>query len=123
MLFFSVQEVVLGAMLYSYQYTKTAKSIAYDPNSILDLPGNEFVLKMGWYLECVAGGLFFMASLIAIAESIHNPPLKNGNTSTAVTPIEEKIKVSDKKVKEESPMKSEKLVLEDVNEQIPRKKS
>jgi hypothetical protein len=108
-------------MLYKYQYTKTTLSTAYDPNR--EYPVDEFVLKTGWYLECAAGGLFIMASLLAMADSIHNPPPKTGSNSTAVIPIGEKTKDNGKNIKGESQKKSEKLVIEDVNEQIPKKKS
>jgi hypothetical protein len=91
---FVAMEVVIGAMLHKYQYKKTASCYAFDPSR--GVPLNEFVLTTGWYLECAAGGLFIMASLIAMAESIHNPPPKTGSTFSNVTPSEGKTNVSDK---------------------------
>jgi hypothetical protein len=93
-------EVILGAMLYKYQYKKTASCSAFNPNQ--NYPMNEFVLTTGWSLECAAGGLFIMASLIVMAESVHNPPLKTGSASTTVTPSQESTNASDKKVEERS---------------------
>jgi hypothetical protein len=103
LLLFSALEVAFGAMLYKYQYTKTAASRAFDIN--MNYPVDEFVLKTGWYLECAASGLFIMASLIVIAESIHSPPPKTGRfiTVARVIPTVEKTKVNDKEGKGESP--------------------
>ncbi|XP_062581362.1 uncharacterized protein LOC134243144 [Saccostrea cucullata] len=114
-------DIMLGAMLYKYQFKKTASNYASDVN--LGYPIDKFELQMGWKLECAAGGLFLMATLIAIAESLHNPPSKD-KSSKSVVPFEEKTNSNNNKNKEEEKKENKKgkLVVEDIDEN-PGKKS
>ncbi|XP_062592792.1 uncharacterized protein LOC134254266 [Saccostrea cucullata] len=80
-------EVTSGALLYKYQYTKTASYEAFDLNRAY--PIDKFVLGIGWHLECAAGALFNLASLVAISGSIHNNISSYEKNPSSVVPFEE----------------------------------
>lgn len=109
----------MGAILYLYNYTK--HEAPKDLNIDRHLPYKEHVPQAGFYLECSAGGLFILTSLLTVLDIMYYEKKE----TVAISPVvdEEKANnvVKDKTINENK-KKGEKLVLEDVTEEKLEKK-
>lgn len=59
----------MGAILYKYNFTKHQAPKVSDVN--YRLPYEEHGLRAGFYIECAAGGLFFVTSLLYIVDTVY----------------------------------------------------
>lgn len=62
-------ESLMGAILYKYNFTKHQAPKVSDVN--YRLPYEEHGLRAGFYIECAAGGLFFVTSLLYIVDTVY----------------------------------------------------
>lgn len=109
----------MGAILYMYNFTK--HEAPKDLNIDRHLPYKEHVLRAGFYLECSAGGLFILTSLLTVLDIMYYEKKETGSISPVLD--EEKFKGIEKdKTTKENKKKGDKLVLEDVTEEKLEKK-
>lgn len=109
----------MGAILYMYNFTK--HEAPKDLNIDRHLPYDEHVLRAGVFLECSAGGLFILTSLLTVLDIMYHEKRETVSISPAID--EEKLKsVGKDKTTNENKKKGDKLVLEDVTEEKSEKK-
>lgn len=106
----------MGAILYMYNYTK--HQAPKDLNA-KDFPYNDHVPRAGLYLECAAGGLFILTSLLTILDIMYYE--KKSSISPVIDEDKPKSVGKDNTIKENK-QKGDKLVLEDVTGEKPEKK-
>lgn len=70
----------MGAILYGNNYTK--HEAPKDLNMIEYFPYDEYVLRAGFYLECAAGGLFLINSLLFILDAM----MSNRQETSSINP-------------------------------------
>lgn len=114
----SAFECLMGAILYLYNYTK--HQAPRDLNATIKFPYNDHVPQAGLYLECAAGGLFILTSLLTVLDIMYYE--KKETSSIAPVINEEKPSVGKDKTINENKKKGDKLVLEDVTEEKTEKK-
>lgn len=88
----------MGAILYKYNYTK--HEAPKDLNVDRHLPYDQHVLRAGFYLECTAGGLFILTSLISILDIMYYEKKETPSISPAIDEENQKITGKDKKINE-----------------------
>ena len=109
----------MGAILYMYNYKRTRKPVLNDDHN---LPFNEHLLRAGFYLECVAGGLFILTLLLWFLDMMYYD--KRDASSVSPSENEENPKINEKVKKTiESKKDNEKLVIEDITEKKAEKKN
>ena len=114
----SAFEVLMGAILYKYNYQKQQRP---DLNNASHLPFDKHVLKAGFYLECAAGGLFILTLLLSFLDMMYYD--RRDASSVSPTENEENPKYNEKVKKTiESNKDNEKLVIEDLTEKKAEKK-
>lgn len=118
-LYISAFECLMAAILYMYNFTK--QQAPKDLNFTKGVPYNEHVPQAGVYLECAAGGLFILTSLLTILDIMYYEKKE----AVSISPVmdEEKPKnVGKDKTINENKKKGEKLVLEEFTEEKSEKK-
>lgn len=65
----SAFECLMGAILYKYNFTK--HQAPKDLNAKIDFPYNDHDTRAGFYLECAAGGLFILTSLLTVLDIMY----------------------------------------------------
>lgn len=88
----------MGAILYKYNYTK--HEAPKDLNIDRHLPYEEHVLRAGFYLECAAGSLFILTSLIPILDIMYYGEKKTPSISPAIDEENQIITGKDKTTRE-----------------------
>lgn len=73
----------MGAILYKYNFTKQQAPKVTDVN--YHLPYEERGLRAGFYIECAAGCLFFVTSLLYIVDTVYAK--RSDASSNLVNPI------------------------------------
>lgn len=92
-LFFTAFECLMGAILYKHNYTK--HEAPKDLNIDRHIPYDEHVLRAGFYLECAAGGLFLINSLLFILDAM----MSNRQETSSVNPTLNEESVSSAQIK------------------------
>lgn len=108
----------MGAILYKYNYTKhqAPKYI----NAKIDFPYNDHDTRAGFNLECAAGGLFILTSLLTVLDIMYYEKKETSSIGPMING--EKPSVGKDKTVNENKKKGDKLVLEDVTEEKTEKK-
>lgn len=109
----------MGAILYKYNYTK--QQAPKDLNRNWQIPYGKHELRAGFYIECTAGGLFILTSLLIVLDIMYYEKIKKPSISPAIDEEKQKNSEKDKTISEKI-KKGDKLVLEDVTEDKSEKK-
>lgn len=108
----------MGAILYKYNFTK--HQAPKDLNAKVDFPYNDHKTRAGFYLECAAGGLFILTSLLTVLDIMYYEKKETSSIGPMING--EKPSVGKDKTVNENKKKGDQLVLEDVTEEKTEKK-
>lgn len=108
----------MGAILYKYNFNK--HQAPKDLNAGIEFPYNDHDTRAGFYLECAAGGLFILTSLLTVLDIMCYEKKETSSIGPMING--EKPSVRKDKTVNENKKKGDKLVLEDVTEEKTEKK-